>query len=447
MQGSRLSSTRLAAFVSPEAPFSAFLMVVVVFVPPFYAGEMGLGLSAVGAIFGLTKLWDMLTDPIFGILSDRWHTRWGRRSPWLIGSVPLLGLCTYMVFVPSTGVSGTYFALWMIVLYIGWTIGTVSHIAWAAELSTDYHERSRISAYKQAASLLGTLGLICLIAFAENVVDMVEAERMQLIAFSLLTLLPTTVVAALWAASEPKTHARKKREHAPNTFRLILRNRPLRRLLAANLLLGMSAGAAGGMFLFYAEDVLRLGSWASFAIIPFMFSGLLFLPLFVSLSQRIGKHQTLCYALVYQVFASLLFLVIPAGNIAIASFAFLLMGASGSVSNFIPRAIMADVADMDTAETGIQQTALYMSLLQSTSKIAAALAVGISYPILSLVGFDPAPEAANPDTALFGLRMMMFLFPSVAFGLVIFLMWSFPLGESDQRALRLRIANREAQAL
>ncbi|MEM8548279.1 MAG: MFS transporter [Pseudomonadota bacterium] len=447
MQSTRLSATRLAAFVSPEAPFSAFLMVIVVFVPPFYAGEMGLGLSAVGLIFGLTKVWDLLTDPAFGVLSDRWHTRWGRRMPWLVASVPVLGICTYMVLVPSPGVTSTYFAVWMVVLYVGWTMGTVSHIAWAAELSSDYHERSRISAYKQAAALLGSLGLITLVALAENTAGMNEAARLKLISMMLIVLLPLTVTAALWATPEPKTHTKATAQATPDTISQIIGNGPLRRLLAANLLLGVASGAQGGMILFYVEDVLHLGSWSSLAIIPFLFSGLLFLPLFVSLSKRIGKHRSLSYALVYQIVAGLLFLLIPEGSLLLAGSAFLLMGASGSVSTFIPRAMMADVGDMDTARTGNQRTALYMSLLQSTSKIAAALAVGVSYPILSAIGFDPAPEATNSEGALFGLRMMMFAFPGMAFALVILLMHNFPLNEVDQRALREKIEARLARAV
>ncbi|MEM8546901.1 MAG: MFS transporter, partial [Pseudomonadota bacterium] len=439
MQQPALSSTRLAAFVSPEAPFAAFLIVLVVYVPPFYAGELGLGLSAVGLIFGLTKLWDLVTDPAFGVLSDRWHTRWGRRLPWLILSVPILVLSTYRVLMPEADVTGGDFAFWMVVIYIGWTFGTVSHIAWAAELSEDYHERSRISAYKQGAALIGSLGLLVAVAVAERFFGIDEVQRMQLIAYLLIVLLPVTVAAALWATPEPSSRAVPKRGTTPGILRRLLENPPLRRLLGANLLLGIAAGAQGGLFLFYAEDVLRLGNWSSFAIIPFMFSGLLFLPLFLFLSRRIEKHQTLCCALLYQIVAGLLFLVIPENSVVIASLALLLLGASGSVSTFIPRAMMADIGDMNTAQTGAAQTGLYMSLLQSTSKIAAAIAVGLSYPILSLIGFDPAPGALNTEAALQGLRVMMFALPAIAFGLVIALMWRFPLTKAAHAALQSTI--------
>jgi Na+/melibiose symporter-like transporter len=434
--------------VSPEAPFNAFLMAVVVFVPPFYAGSVGLGLSSVGLIFAMTKLWDVVTDPIFGILSDRLYTPWGRRIPWLLFSVPVLCLCTYMTFVPSEGVSAIYFAFWMILLYVGWTIGSISHMAWAAELSTDYHERSRISAFKQAAALIGALGLILVVALFEQARGPDEQARMELIAILLVIALPITVFAATQVAAEPQGGRANQNSHQSlRTFSVLIRNKPLRLLLGANLLLGIASGGVAGMLLFYVEEALQLGRWSAFAIVPSMFSGLLFLPFFVKLSRRVGKHRTLCYALIYQVLASTVYLIIPVGNIWIACLAFMLLGANQAVGTYIPRAIMADVADIETAESGVQQTGLYMSLLQSSSKIAAALAIGLSYPILSLIGFDPSPDATNSDGTLFGLRMMLVMFPGTAFALIILLMWNFPLSEEDQRALRAKLSKRQTDPL
>ncbi len=438
MSHPKLNASRLAAFVSPEAPFAAFLTALVVFIPPFYAGSVGLGLGTVGMIFGLTKLWDVVTDPVFGVVSDRWYTRWGRRRPWMIASVPLLGLCTYMVFIPPASATGDYFALWMILLYIGWTIGTVSHISWAAELSSEYHERSRISAYKQAAALLGTLGVFGLAATSDYLFDADEQMRMTLIAICLLVLLPVTVFTACFAAPEPKPE-KAHTEKPIGIFKALRSSKPLRRLLTTNVLLGIATGAVGGMILFYTEHVLKLGKWTSLALVPFLLSALIMLPIFVSISRKIGKHRTLCVAMVYQIIASCLYLVMPAHSLLLASLAFLLLGANQAVGTYIPRAIMADVSDLSTSETGRQQTGFYMALLQSSSKIAAALAVGLSYPVLSWIGFDPSPDAINSEQTLFALRATMVLFPGFMFALVILIMWNFPLTEDFQKEIRRKI--------
>lgn len=435
MHHQKLGSLRLSAFVSPEAPFAAFLTAVVVFVPPFYAGSVGLGLSTVGLIFALTKLWDVVTDPAFGILSDKWQTRFGKRRPWLVLSVPALGLCTYMVFVPGDVASANYFAVWMVLLYVGWTIGSISHMSWAAELSSEYHERSRISAFKQAAALVGTIGLIAVAAASDVIFDGDPSKRMLLIFWFIAITLPAAVCATLWSAGEPKPHPNARIPDV-GAFRVLLRSAPLRRLLAANVMIGIGTGATGGMLLFYVEAALGLGKWASFTLIPFLISGLLWLPIFVRMSKRIGKHRTLCYALIYQIFAGLLYLVVPTGEVFVATLAFLLLGANQAVGTYIPRAIMADVSDHGTLETGVQKTGLYMALLQSSSKIAAALAVGLSYPILQLGGFDPNPDVVNSAAAIDGLRMMMVAFPGFMFALTVLVMWNYPISEERQIAIR-----------
>ncbi|MDE5081806.1 MAG: MFS transporter, partial [Trichodesmium sp. St18_bin1] len=64
-----LTKKTIAAFVSPGIPLSALGLPLIVYLPPFYAEEMGLGLSLVGTVFMITRFWDVLTDPVLGVLS------------------------------------------------------------------------------------------------------------------------------------------------------------------------------------------------------------------------------------------------------------------------------------------------------------------------------------------------------------------------------------------
>ena len=80
----RLPLRTLLAFGVPGFPLAALLVPLYIYLPAFYADEMGLGLAAVGAILLAARLWDVVIDPLIGVLSDRWTTRIGRRRPWLI---------------------------------------------------------------------------------------------------------------------------------------------------------------------------------------------------------------------------------------------------------------------------------------------------------------------------------------------------------------------------
>ena len=79
MTDTPLSRWRVAMFALPSIPISALGLPIVVYLPPFYAEEMGLSLTLVGTIFMIARFWDIFTDPILGVLSDRFPSRWGRR--------------------------------------------------------------------------------------------------------------------------------------------------------------------------------------------------------------------------------------------------------------------------------------------------------------------------------------------------------------------------------
>ncbi|WVM92858.1 MFS transporter [Halopseudomonas pachastrellae] len=82
---------------------------LVVYLPPFYAQEVGLNMALMALVLVVARLSDVITDPLIGTLSDRWRTRFGRRKPWLVMGVPLMLAGTVMIFMPPTAlVSGIY---------------------------------------------------------------------------------------------------------------------------------------------------------------------------------------------------------------------------------------------------------------------------------------------------------------------------------------------------
>ncbi|HEX7775945.1 MAG TPA: MFS transporter, partial [Parvibaculum sp.] len=91
------SARRLLAYAGPSIPIAALGLPLAVYLPPFYAGSMGLGLAAVGTVFMLARLWDVAIDPLLGILSDRIITRWGRRRLWVVLSVPIMMVSSYYI--------------------------------------------------------------------------------------------------------------------------------------------------------------------------------------------------------------------------------------------------------------------------------------------------------------------------------------------------------------
>ena len=428
-----LTAGRLAAFVSLEVPIAAFLTPIIVFVPPFYAGKMGLGLSLVGILFGLTKLWDIVTDPVFATLSERFGPRENSRRFWMMVSIPLMLLGVYKIFLPPAVISGWYFTLWMLVLYSGWTLLVIAHITWGVELSNDYHERSRIASYRQGAALIGSLIITLIPVGVDQLAEDSETMRIQAMGVFIMISLPVLTGPVIWSTGEsPPPGHRVKSLSGPrwlDFLRILRENRNMRILLLSNMAVLLGVGTTASTILFYTESVLQLGNWATLAIVPFLFSGLLFLPLWKSLARSIGKHKAYSYSMIIQVACLLLFLIIPARNIFLAFLAFILIGANQGTINFLPQAMIADVADLDASHKGTVRTALFIGLLQSTSKISGALSVALLYLLLPLTGFDPDPNAENSASSLSGLRLLITLAPSVCYLTGLYLMTGYDLSE------------------
>jgi Na+/melibiose symporter-like transporter len=433
-QNGPISRWTLLAFAFPAAPISAMGLPLVVHLPPFYAGTLGLGLTVVGSIFMLARFWDVFTDPVLGVVSDRFETRWGRRRHWIVISVPIMLLSVYMIFMPTPPVSANYLIFWLFVLYIGWTLLTISHISWGAELTPDYHERSRVQGARELVLILGMVFVLALPALIEFVHPVnIAAARVESMGWFVLILLPISVWIAVWKVPERPT---PRPEHVPlrQAVSVLVENRPLRMVLLADLISGVSGGIVASLFLFLAEDVLKLGKFSSALLLCYFISGVAFIPAVLWVSRRLGKHRTAALSALFNAVTIPLILIVPAGNAPVALIAFVLFGVNMAAGPFLFRAIMADVADHDAVQTKQTRTGLFYSLLTSTNKVGAAVAIGLSYTMLDVVGFVPGGE--NTAAALEGLRMVYVLPASIISVLVALILWRFPLDERQQQANR-----------
>jgi len=439
-----LTTGTLAAYAAPAAPISALGLPIAVYLPPFYAAEMDLGLSVVGTIFMLTRFWDVLIDPVLGVVSDRFPTRWGRRRHWIVLGTPIVMFCALMVFMPAPPASALYLLGWLLALYVGWTLLTVSHVSWGAELTAEYHERSLVQGWREAFLIIGMITVLALPAMIERggAAD-AGVQRVAAMGWFIIILLPLTVGLALWRVperpAEPHPHLGGRRALA-----LVVENRPLRRVLLMDLLSGYGGGIVASLFLFVAASALGLKDYASVLLLCYFVSGCLCIAPMLRLSYRWSKHRTLAISSLVNGLALPCVFLIPPGNFPVAVGMFILFGVNMGIGPLLFRSIMADVADEDQVRSGVARTGLFFSLLIMTNKAGHALAIGSVYLMLDWIGYTPG--AVNGPAAIAGL-MNLFVFPTmVASVLVTAIMWNFPLGVERQRELRAILEERRAKA-
>lgn len=345
----------------------------------------------------------MITDPIMGIVVDRYDTRWGRRKHWIALSIPILLLAVYMVFMPNREqVTGAYLLFWLIVLYVGYTMLAIAHQSWGAELSHTYDERSRLFGWREVFVIAGMTIVLALPAGLELTGFNDQASKVASMGWFCLILFPVLVLPTLIMVPDSHTSTQS---HVPwaDAMRILINNSLMWRLLLADLASGFGTAVSGALYIFVASAYFKLPEQASIALLFYFLTSFLAMPMWLNLAYRVGKDTALKIALVYAVVINLgLLLVAEEGNVAVLWGFTIAFGVAFGAAPTLLRSMMADLTDEDTLRTGQQRAGLFFALLTTTNKLGAALAVGASFAILEVV-FDFVPGGDNAQSALDGL--------------------------------------------
>jgi GPH family glycoside/pentoside/hexuronide:cation symporter len=439
-QDSRL---RMLGFATPALPLNALVTAVFVFIPALYSDQVGISAATVGVIFLLAKVIDVIITPLWGIVMDKYPTRWGRRRPWLVLSVPFLMLAVYMLFNPPDMVSSTYLIIWLVAIYIAWDAWTISHTAWALEMSGDYDQRSRITGLLQIMIMIGGVLVSVIPAVMERLWGSSYDVKITAISFFIMLMLPLTVILCLMSMPERPVAQTPPRIGFKKGLHIIFTNAALIRLLLTNALLTFSTYYVQGLFVYYVSYTLGLDNWVGFLLVFLLMGGLLCVPVWIKLSVTFSKHRAVQVAMLVGGIAPLLLLVLPADNVLLACLAFLIIGVNSSANEFLPRTMMADVCDHDNIQSGSERMGLYYSLLILSSKLAGGVGIFLGFSFLGVFGFDPDLGINNTQEALDRLRYLIVGLPVLAYAGVLVLMWRYPITRERQQEMRAVIEGRE----
>lgn len=436
---SPLPLRRLVTYALPALPLAVLVLPTYVFLPSVYA-QAGVPLAVVGLVLLLARLWDGITDPLIGALSDRVDTRFGRRKPWIAAGLPLTMVALWFLLAPGPGVGAIHLLGWSFALFLGWTMMIVPLTAWGAELSDDYHQRTRVAGFREAATVIGTV-LALTLPFAAGVgAAGQEGSALRLLALAVLILLPLFTIITLWVVPEsPQPPAR--RVNFRRGAKIILANRAFRKLILAYLINGVANGLPAQLFLFFVQHALMEGGRAGLLLLCYFASGLLAVPLWLGLSAKFGKHVVWRWAMIWNIAWFLPVPLLGPGDFWPFLLICVMTGLSLGADLILPSAMQADVVDMDTARTGRARTGLYFAFWGLATKLATALAA-LGLTIAGLYGFDPV-TGGTPA----GLTMLVALYTGVPVlfkAAAVALLWHWPLTREMQADLRQRIARRRA---
>lgn len=387
-----LSTARLLAYGLAGLPLAMAALPIYVHAPKLYGEEKGLGLAVVGGLLLALRLFDALMDPLLGWWSDRI----GQRR-WLVvaGLLPLtLGFVG--LFDPPAGEVGVVWLAGMLLLvYFGFSLASINHNAWGAELSADTYQRTRIVAAREALALIG----VVLAAALPGVLGDHFAQGIARLAW---LFAPLTLVAALvMLRYAPLAPVPIRSAEAPFAALCVaLKNAAFLRLFAIYGLNGVASAIPATLVLFFVQDVLRLPSYAGLFLCLYFISGVLALPLWLKLSRRLGKSAAWAASMLLAVVVFAWTLGLATGDLYSFAVVCVLSGCALGADLLLPPALLADVIDQDARGKSAAKSGGYFGLWALAAKLSLALAAGLALPLLDWLGYVPGNDNAASVAAL-----------------------------------------------
>jgi Na+/melibiose symporter-like transporter len=410
----RLPLPRLLAFSLGSIPAYMLISMTGVYLPPFYAGKMGVSLTAIGATIGLLRLTDLGLDLALGWLMDKTRTPMGRYRPWYLAGLPVLWLAVYKVFNPPADVDTAYLFVWYILLYVAYSMLVLGHSAWAAAISGSYNERSRMFGWMLGIGVFGSSFLGALPLLTHGAIAPADPGSMSTIGWIIMSVATVAVAVATLSAPEPVSPTAGIQRPGFKDYLAVFTNPSMFRLILADLFLILGPGASAPIYVFFfREGKLFDAAHVGLLLIPYGAAGIFGAPIWAWIAQRLGKHRTVQIAgLAYAVFQTIL-MIVPAGLFWPTFISMFSVGFCASAFIVLIRAMVADVADELRLTTGQERSGVLYALVTLTQKLGSSLAVTIIYPILDAVGFVAKPGYHNSPAALRGLEMCYVFAPIV----------------------------------
>jgi glycoside/pentoside/hexuronide:cation symporter, GPH family len=378
---------------------------------------------------------------MMGMISDRTRSRWGRRRVFLLlGSLPL-GLSFFLLWIIPTGFTQFEMFLYATVSYMlhmtALTAVVVPYQTLTVEMTSDYDERTSLTAYRMIFSILG--GLVGVV-LPKMIVDGYSVQTAG--------YLMMAIVFGLCIASAPLFPFAGCRENGVPTntpfspikdFKRVWNNKPFRFILFMFLSTWTAINMLETMFMYFFKYWLKMDNQFDMIMGLIFIVAAIFLPVWVKISSKTGKKNA--YMLGVGFLGICIFGVIfiqPASELPIYIMSFLI-GIGISAAHVMPHSIIPDSVDFGQVQTGLQAEGMYYGFLTFLQKIGTASAIGLSGIILDLVGYMPG--VTQTGEVLWTIRILFGPVPGLMLLIGILCIYYYPIDRKMYGEMRKQIGH------
>ena len=394
----------------------------------------------------LPRLWDAVNDPLFGIISDRLRTRWGRRRALLLfGSVPLGLSFMFMWFVPSFTQLGMaiYYAITFIIFDTAFTVVHVGYNSLTPELTSDYDERSSLNGFRMVFSISGTLGAIILATvLGWYISDSRLLFTILGVGLGLISIIPPLIVFKI--TQEKSAYEQPEPLGWRQSMQMTLNNKPFRLVMGLYLLSWTTASILAAMLVYFANYRLRVPDQANYFVLIAQSSAILFIPVWVWISKKLDKRRAFILGMSTWIVVLLGISALPADAIDMA---YLLAGLSGSgiaTAYVLPWSMIPDIIENDQLKTGQRREGSYYAFASFFQKLGTAFALWAMGQALAATGYI-TPDASGvlpvqPESAIQAIRVFTGPIPAILLTLAVFFAWNYPITREAHEATLQELA-------
>ena len=443
--GKALHVGHLAAYALPAVATQFLYSPISTVVPGIYAKYYGLSAAAIAGVLLATRIFDAVTDPVIGHLSDSTRGRFGRRKPWIAAGCLITTFAMWQVADPrDSGQVALYFTLWSAVFYFGWTMMEIPHTAWGSELTNDYKRRNQVFFARTLASIIGPLGFAAMpfVIGAATTEITPEVLRATALAFALGAPL-CLAVALVFVPDRSKVSATRQQMGVAAALKAIGYNGLFWRLFGVFVMGGLAAGIYGALQFIYLDTYLGIGDKVPYALGAMMVCSLAGLPLWLWLLNHVDKHRAWALSLGLAGLCVGLPATLTPGEASFVPMLLMVIGlalASGAGA-IVPFALLGDLVDYDELETGVNRAGAYYAVFLFGVKINAAFGGGIAFGILALADYDASAEV-HSTAGVLGLKGAFALLPGILFIAAAASILGFPLTRRRHDIVRRALARR-----
>ncbi len=426
---------------------------------PVYTVALGVSPELTGWALSLPRLLDAFFDPVIGVWSDSWQGKWGRRRPFVFWGAIALGLTMTLLWFPPSG-SGwsqtalaAYFLVTSMLFYAAYSVFLVPYRALGLELTSDYHERTRLQGWGMMVGLVGGLGLpwlykLTLFFGSAGTSGAVSPGAILSgagwVGAGVGALILVSCIVPAIACREKTTAPVRAKIPLRAALWATLRNRPFVHMLAMNFcsIVGVYSSVTVSLllsiyYLFQGDQQAAANLTGALGTAQ-MLGSLAGVPVTTALSVRIGKRRAALTSLAVGAggFASLWLTLSPAHPyLAVVSYILIGWGMQGV---WLMSATMnADVCDSDELVSGQRREGLYGAVFALEQKVAFAVAALLGGYLVSRCGYVTDGVPSLPT--LLGLRATLVVTPLLGLGLAALAIGFYPLSLGRVNEIQARL--------